>query len=337
MFNPCPPAMALQNYVYLNRPVWHLSGGSRQGEELQMSERVELVEVSPRDGLQNEAAQVGTADKLELIDRARRARLDRIEATSFVNPKKVPQMADAEAIMSGLRGRDDIAASVLALNLRGVDRGLQAGAREINYVVIASDEFSVRNNGAPTLDTLNVWPEVADRVQRAGAKLCLVLGASFGCPFEGEVPISRIAMIVEAIAAHAPQEFALADTIGVGVPADVKARFKVAASILPATVKLRAHFHNTRNTGVANALAAYEAGVKILDSSLGGIGGCPFAPGAAGNVATEDLVYMFERSGISTGVDLDAAIDAAQWITARLGRQATGMVSRAPRFPRAAA
>jgi hydroxymethylglutaryl-CoA lyase len=301
-----------------------------------MSERVELVEVSPRDGLQNEASLVGTDDKLSLIDRARRANLRRIEVTSFVNPKKVPQMADADAVMAGLRGRDDIAASVLALNLRGVERGLEAGAREINYVIVASDAFSIRNNGAPTLDTLKVWPEVVEKVRQAGAKLGFVLGASFGCPFEGEVPVARIAMIAEAIAGHAPDEFALADTIGVGVPADVKARFAAVASVLPASARLRAHFHNTRNTGVANALAAYEAGVKILDSSLGGIGGCPFAPGAAGNVATEDLVYMFERSGISTGVDLDAAVNAARWITGRLGRQATGMVSRAPAFPRPA-
>jgi hydroxymethylglutaryl-CoA lyase len=301
-----------------------------------MSEKVELVEVSPRDGLQNEASPVGTEDKLGLIDRARRAGLDRIEVTSFVNPKKVPQMADADAVMSGVRGREDILASVLALNLRGVDRGLEAGAREINYVIIASDEFSIRNNGAPTLDTLKMWPEVVARVRGAGARLGFVLGASFGCPFEGEVPVARIAMIAERIAAHAPDEFALADTIGVGVPADVKARFAAVSSILPATAHLRAHFHNTRNTGVANALAAYEAGVKILDSSLGGIGGCPFAPGAAGNVATEDLVYMFERSGIATGVDLDAAIEAANWITGRLGRQATAMVSRAPPFPRRA-
>jgi hydroxymethylglutaryl-CoA lyase len=302
-----------------------------------MSERVELVEVSPRDGLQNEAALIGTDDKLGLIDRAHRAGLARIEVTSFVNPAKVPQMADADAVMAGVRGRDDISASVLALNLKGVERALQAGARDINYVIVASDEFSIRNNGAPTLDTLKVWPQVVERVRGAGARLGFVLGASFGCPFEGEVPVARIAMIAEAIAAHAPDEFALADTIGVGVPADVKARFAAIASILPSQTQLRAHFHNTRNTGVANALVAYEAGVRILDSSLGGIGGCPFAPGAAGNVATEDLVYMFERSGIATGVDLDAAIDAARWITGRLGRQATGMVSRAPRFPRAAA
>ena len=295
-----------------------------------------MVEVSPRDGLQNEASLIGTADKLGLIDRARRAGLQRIEVTSFVNPKKVPQMADADAVMAGVRGRSDIAASVLALNLRGVERGLEAGAREINYVIVASDEFSIRNNGAPTLDTLKVWPDIVARVRGAGAKLGFVLGASFGCPFEGEVPVGRIAMIAEAIAAHAPDEFALADTIGVGVPADVKARFAAVCAILPASTSLRAHFHNTRNTGVANALAAYEAGVTILDSSLGGIGGCPFAPGAAGNVATEDLIYLFERSGISTGIDLEAAIEAARWITGLLGRQATGMVSRAPVFPRPA-
>ena len=298
-----------------------------------MADRVELVEVSPRDGLQNESVVLSTPDKLELIDRALKAGLRRVEVTSFVNPKKVPQMADADDVMAGVAQRHGAALSVLALNLRGVERALAAGATEINYVFVASDTFSIRNNGAPTLDTLRVWPEVVALVRARGAKLGAVIGAAFGCPFEGEVPVSRIVSVVQPLLDNRPDELTLADTIGVGVPADVKVRFAAVRDLAGPDVALRAHFHNTRNTGVANALAAYEAGVTILDSSLGGIGGCPFAPAAAGNVATEDLVYLFDRMGVQTGVDLDAAIDAARWITGRLGKHATGMVCRAGGFP----
>ena len=198
---------------------------------------------------------------------------------------------------------------------------------------MASNEFSIRNNGAPTQDTINVWPQVAQMARARGARLGAVIAAAFGCPFEGEVPVARLSAIAEKLAPHAPDELTLADTIGVGVPADVKARFPAVRAAIGPQPALRAHFHNTRNTGVANALAAYEIGVTILDSSLGGIGGCPFAPAAAGNVATEDLVYLFDRMGVKTGVDLDAAIETARWITDRLGRSATGMVCRAGGFP----
>ncbi|MBI1251002.1 MAG: hydroxymethylglutaryl-CoA lyase [Alphaproteobacteria bacterium] len=299
-----------------------------------MGERVDLVEVSPRDGLQNEAALIATEDKLALIDRARAAGLNRIEAASFVNPKKVPQMADAEPVMAGCLARPGADYSVLALNLRGLERALAAGAREINYVFVASETFSIRNNGAPTFDTLQVWPEAHARAREAGVKLAAVVSAAFGCPFEGEVPIARVMAVTEKVFAHAPDEFALADTIGVGVPSDVKARFAEVAKAAPKSVKLRAHFHDTRKTGVANALTAFENGVTILDGSLGGVGGCPFAPGAAGNVATEDLVYAFQRSGVETGVDLDRAIEAARWILDKLGRGHGGAVARAGGFPR---
>ena len=299
-----------------------------------MADRVELVEVSPRDGLQNEKAILDAATKIELIARARRAGLRRIEATSFVNPKKVPQMADADAVYAGAARAEVSGLSVLALNLRGVERALAAGVHEINYVFVASDAFSIRNNGAPTADTLTIWPEVVEVARRHGAQVGAVIGASFGCPFEGEVPEGRLAGIAERLAATPPDELTLADTIGVGVPCEVKARFKLVGEVIGRGVRLRAHFHNTRNTGVANALAAYEIGVKVLDASLGGIGGCPFAPNAAGNVATEDLGYLFERMGVATGLDLDATIDAARWIAGQIDRPATGMVSRAGGFPK---
>lgn len=324
---------ARQKIVYIAGRFWHIEMALKTVGSVPMSGEVELVEVSPRDGLQNESVVLATADKLALIDRALKAGLRRIEATSFVNPKKVPQMADAEAVMAGALERRAAALSVLALNPRGVERALAAGAVEINYVFVASNAFSIRNSGAPTWDTMRHWPEVAATARAHNAKLGVVIGAAFGCPFEGEVPIAQISSIAEALMAHAPDELTLADTIGVGVPADVKARFGAMKQIVGPEIRLRAHFHNTRNTAVANALAAYESGVTILDSSLGGIGGCPFAPAAAGNVATEDLVYLFERSGVKTGVDLDAAIEAAKWVTGRLGKNATGMVCRAGGFP----
>jgi len=301
-----------------------------------MTDAVELVEVSPRDGLQNEQTLISTEHKLALITRAYAAGLTRIETTSFVNPKKVPQMADADAVMAGALANPGPAYAVLALNLRGLERALAAGAREINYVFVASDEFSIRNNGAPTFDTLKAWPEACAAARAASVKIAAVLSTSFGCPFEGEVPVKRVAQVCEAIAAHAPDEFALADTIGVATPKDVRERYAAIAPLFPATTKLRAHFHDTRRTAIANALAAYEAGVKILDGSLGGVGGCPFAPGAAGNVATEDLVYLFERMGVVTGVNLDAAIDTARWVLSLLGREG-GAVAKAGGFPKGAA
>ncbi len=297
-----------------------------------MAEAVEFVEVSPRDGLQNEATLIATEDKLALIDRAAAAGLRRIETTSFVNPRRVPQMADADAVAAGCAARPGPAYSVLALNLRGLERALEAGA-EINYVFVASETFSIRNNGAPTFETLKAWPEAHARAREAGVKIAAVISAAFGCPFEGEIPIARVMQVAEAVFAHAPDEIALADTIGVAVPADVKSRFAALAAAAPQGVRLRAHFHDTRRTGVANALTAFEYGVPIIDASLGGVGGCPFAPGAAGNVATEDVAYAFERAGVRTGVDLDAAIETARWILDKLGRDGGG-VARAGGFPK---
>lgn len=295
--------------------------------------RVEIVEVSPRDGLQNEPEIVSTAHKLELIARARAAGFQRIEASSFVNPKKVPQMADAAEIHAGLP--DDGGTYVaLVLNLRGYERAVEAGAKEINYVLVASDTFSIRNNGAPTWDTLPGWAAVAEKAKADVVKATLVIGASFGCPFEGEIPVARVVEVAtRACAAAVPAELALADTIGVGSPFDVKARFGAVAKAVPG-VTLRAHFHNTRNTGLANAVAAIEAGVTILDASLAGIGGCPFAPGAAGNIPSEDLIYMLHRMGVETGIDLDAAVETAQFISGVLGRPTPGGVSRAGVFPK---
>jgi len=296
-------------------------------------EKLELVEVSPRDGLQNEPEVVATASKLELIHRIVGAGFRRLEAGSFVNPKKVPQMADGDAVFAGLPKRNDTTFIALALNLRGVERALAARATEINYVFCASDGFSIRNNGATVEETFAVWPEVAAKAKGGGARLSATISTSFGCPFDGEVPVARVVSVAERCVDQDIFELALADTIGVAAPSDVHERFRAVKAAIPKTIQLRAHFHNTRNTALANAVAAVEEGVRVLDGSLGGIGGCPFAPGAAGNVPTEDLLYMFTRMGFDTGVDLDRAIDAAKFIGGVLGRKTPGMVSRAPKWP----
>ncbi len=298
-------------------------------------EKLELVEVSPRDGLQNEPDIVSTENKLALIQRIVSAGFRRLEAGSFVNPKKVPQMADGDAVFAGIEPRSDVTYIALALNLRGVERALAAGAKEINYVFCASDGFSVRNNGGTVEETFRVWPEVAEAAKRGGARLSATVSTAFGCPFDGEVPVARVVEVAERCVAQDIFELAIADTIGVAAPSDVHERFRAVKAAVPARIQLRAHFHNTRNTALANAVAAVEEGVRVLDGSLAGIGGCPFAPGAAGNVPSEDLLYMFNRMGFDTGIDLDAAIEAAHFISDVLGRKTPGMVSRAPKWPRA--
>ena len=290
---------------------------------------IEIVEVSPRDGLQNEAVLLPTADKLELIRRAEAAGLRRLEVASFVNPARVPQMADAEAVVAGLTPNPGHIG--LALNRRGFDRAVAAGLAEVNLAVMASETFNRRNQGASTEATLAAFAEL--RAARPhGLRLSLTIGAAFGCPFEGEVPLSRLLQVVEAAMASPPDEIALADTIGVAVPREVAERV-AAVQRVTREVPLRLHFHNTRGTGLANAWAGLEAGVRVLDASLGGVGGCPFAPRATGNIATEDLVYMLERSGVATGIDLGAAIEAATWLEGRLGRTVPGLVMKAGDFP----
>ena len=298
-----------------------------------MREKLELVEVSPRDGLQNEPELVSTIDKLKLIELILAAGFKRLEAGSFVNPKKVPQMADGPEVFAGLPKGSDATFIALALNVRGVERALEAGAKEINYVFCASDGFSIRNNGGTVLETFDAWPEAAAKAREGGARLSATISTAFGCPFDGEVAVARVVSVAERCAGQDIFELALADTIGVASPKDVHERFKAVKAALPGSIQLRAHFHNTRNTALANAAAAVEEGVRVLDGSLGGVGGCPFAPGAAGNAPTEDLAYMFARMGFDTGIDLDAAIDAAKFLSRTLGRRTPGMVSRAPKWP----
>jgi hydroxymethylglutaryl-CoA lyase len=293
---------------------------------------VEIVEVSPRDGLQSEDVVVDTDTKIELINRAVDAGARRIEVCSFVNPARVPQMADAEAVLAGLPARDDVTYIGLVLNRRGFDRAATAGMREINVVAVTTDTFGLRNQGATSDETVAVFEEIAPLAIDAGIRPTLTISTAFGCPYDGEVPVERVTGIVRRGAAAGAAEIALADTIGVAVPTDVTARIGAARAVLNGAA-LRAHFHNTRNTGIANAYAAVEADVDALDASLGGIGGCPFAPNATGNIPTEDLAFMLERMGIETGLDLARLAAVVPWIEDKLGKRVPGLLSKAGLFP----
>jgi hydroxymethylglutaryl-CoA lyase len=309
-----------------------LYAGPEGGEWMKASGFIGIVEVGPRDGLQSEAAVLPTATKIELIERAIAAGVKRVEVTSFVNPQRVPQMADAEAVLAGLPRRDDIQFIGLVLNRKGVERAIAAGCTEIGMAVAASDTFNRRNQGASTSESVEAWLEIATAARRAGLRAQVTISTAFGCPFEGKVPAERVVELARRVAEAAPVEVALADTIGVGVPAQVTELVGRVRESLP-HLPLRGHFHNTRNTGLANAYAAVQAGVSTLDASLGGIGGCPFAPAATGNIATEDLLYMLGHSGFDTGVSLAAAIETARWLQSQLGHAVPGMLVKAGDFP----
>ena len=299
-----------------------------------MRSSVEIVEVGPRDGLQSEPGVMSTDTKIEFINRLIGAGIRRLEVTSFVNPKKVPQMADAEQVLAALSRRPDTWYVGLVLNRKGFDRALAAGCNEIGMAVVASDTFNRRNQGVGTDESIAAWLEIAALAHANGIRAQVTVSAAFGCPFEGEVSVERVLEIAQRVAEGRPHEIAFADTIGVGVPAQVTELFGRAREILPG-MRLRGHFHNTRNTGLANAYAAFSAGAVALDASTGGIGGCPFAPAATGNIPTEDLVYMLHRCGVQTGLDLDQLIDTGKWLQEALGRPVPGMLVKAGTFPRA--
>ena len=301
-----------------------------------MSRTIEIVEVGPRDGLQSEPGVMPTAAKVEFIERLIDAGLRRLEVTSFVNPKKVPQMADAEQVLAGLNKRPDVRYVGLVLNHKGFERAVAAGCNEIGMAVVASDTFNRRNQGVGTEDSIAAWLDIAKAAHAAGVRPQVTVSAAFGCPFEGEIPVDRVIEVAKRVAEANPYEVAFADTIGVGVPSQVTEILGRAREALPG-VRLRAHFHNTRNTGLANAYAAVEAGVSALDSSAGGIGGCPFAPAATGNIPTEDLVYMLHRMGVSTGIDLEKLLATGEWLQQTLGRNVPSMLLKAGGFPKPSA
>jgi len=292
---------------------------------------IEIVEVSPRDGLQNEAEILSVEHKVMLVKSVIAAGARRIEVASFVNPARVPQMADAEAVVAALPDAQLVYIG-LVLNRRGAVRALATKVHELGAVCVTTDTFAMRNQGQTSAQSIDIACDIVGLANAAGRRAQVTIAAAFGCPFEGEVSPDRVVAMARQAAASGAIEVALADTIGVAVPVDVSALVaRVRAEIAPLPV--RVHLHNTRNTGLANMWAAVEAGAATIDSSLGGLGGCPFAPGAAGNIPTEDVVYLLERSGIATGLDLDALIDAAKWLTPIMGRPLPGMVSKAGRFP----
>lgn len=302
---------------------------------------VDIVEVGARDGLQNEKGVISTEGKLGLITRLLDAGVRRIEVASFVNPARVPQMADGEAVIEALPDLPGVSYIGLCLNKRGVLRALASreggrrGVDEAGCVLVASDTFGQRNQGQTIEEGIVENRAMLKLAAEGGLIPQVTISAAFGCPFEGHVPPETVVRLAGEMADAGAIEIALADTIGVGFPAQVEdlvARVREAAP----GVRLRAHFHNTRGTGIANAWAAYKAGVEVLDSSLGGLGGCPFAPKATGNISTEELVYMMDRSGIATGLNLDRLIEANHWFETILGRPMPSLVARAGNWTGAA-
>jgi hydroxymethylglutaryl-CoA lyase len=299
-----------------------------------MSGRIDIVEVGARDGLQNEKTVLDVGQKVALIGRLEAAGVRRQEVVSFVNPKRVPQMAGAEEIMAALPHDPRRSRIGLVLNARGWDRCVAAACDEANVVVCASDGFGIRNQGASVTEQIATLTAIAGRKHaEGGPPITMTVSVAFGCPFDGEVAEDQVLAIVREAVAARVDEIALADTIGVADPWLVRKRVEAVQALI-GDIPLRMHFHDTRNTGIANAFASVEAGVRILDASVGGLGGCPFAPAATGNIGTEDLVYMLERAGFETGLDVGRLIETARWVGDLIGKPPASAVARAGVFPK---
>jgi len=294
-----------------------------------MTRGVTICDVAPRDGLQNDAKVLEPAVRTELVERLAAAGLPRIEAVSFVNPERVPQMAGAEEVVAGIERRDGVVYAGLVLNEKGYDRFRETVLDEVHAAFASTETFNRRNQNAAVEESLEMARRIVARAHEDGRRATVTIGASFGCPFEGAVDPGRVADLAAQLAEAGADEIILADTIGVAVPGMVRDLVGRAVQ-LPAPIGV--HLHNTRNTGIANAFAAIEAGATMLDASVGGIGGCPFAPRATGNICTEDLVYLLHGEGIETGIDLDTLIEVAGWLEGVLERQLEGMVYRAGTF-----
>lgn len=298
-----------------------------------MPRAIEIVEVGPRDGLQNDPVLMPTEVKIELVERLIDAGVRRMEAASFVHPKLVPAMANSDTVMSRVPRDKGVKYIGLALNERGMRRALEAKCDEVNYVMVASEGFGKRNQNATPEESADLFDRIAVLAHDDGVPVSVTISVAFGDPFDGEVPVGTVAMLAKRAAAAGAIEIALGDTIGVANPWDVRARIDAVRHVAP-DVRLRMHFHNTRNTALANVHAAVEGGVDVIDASVGGIGGCPFAPKATGNVATEDVVYMLERAGFDTGLDLGKLIETAKWLeTEGLKHPVESMLSKAGGFP----
>ena len=291
--------------------------------------RVQVVEVGPRDGLQNEDKMLALQVRAELCDRLAAAGIPRIEAASFVNPKRVPQMAGAEEVMAAIDRRPGTSYAGLVLNERGYERAVEAGVDEVRYAFPVTETFAKRNQNTTVADATQLAGRLVERARLDGVRVSITLSAAFGDPFEGRVEPGHVLGIAEEVGAANPDEIVLADTIGVGVPSQVR---ELVEGVLAFGVTVGCHFHDTRNTGIANAAASVESGATVLDASVGGTGGCPFTPRATGNVATEDLVYLLHGMGHETGIDLDALIEVAEWMAEQLGKELPGQVYKAGNF-----
>ena len=294
--------------------------------------KISILEVGPRDGLQSEPEILPTEVKKEFITRTINAGIKQIEVTSFVHPKKVTQMADAEKLVESLPENDDVTYIGLIMNQRGFERARDCGIDEVGMVIVSTDTYNMKNQNVVTQESIDNWLSIAAEAKSAGIRTSVVIACSFGCPYEGEIDPEHIASIAEQVLEGKPDVLGLADSVGVAVPSQIKRTFSLVKELAP-SIPLRTHLHNTRNTGLANAAAAVEAGVSIIDASTGGIGGCPFAPRATGNIPTDDLLYMLDRSGIETGVDLRQVVKTTDWLEEQLGRAVPAMVPKAGIFP----
>lgn len=291
--------------------------------------KIEIVDVGPRDGLQNEDVHLSPEVRAELCDRLAATGIPRVEAASFVNPKLVSQMAGAEEVMGGTESRPETSYAGLILNEKGYERAVEAGVDEVRYAFPVTDEFARHNQNTTVEDAVELATRLTERARLDGVRASVTLAAAFGCPFEGRVAPATVLNIAEQVASTAPDEIVLADTIGAGVPTQVH---ELVEGVQETNVTVGCHFHDTRNTGIANAVAAVESGATVLDASVGGTGGCPFAPRATGNISTEDLIYTLHGMGYETGIDLEALIGVAEWLSEQLGKELPGQVYKAGNF-----
>ncbi len=291
--------------------------------------RVEIVDVGPRDGLQNEDRTLPPEVRAELCDRLAGAGIPRVEAASFVNPKRVPQMAGAEDVMQKIERNPGTSYAGLVLNERGYERAIQAGVDEVRYAFPVTETFAKRNQNTTVDEAAALAGRLTERARLDGVRVSITLSAAFGDPFEGRVEPETVIDLAGRVSDSAPDEIVLADTIGVGVPSQVQ---ELVTEVSKTGITVGCHFHDTRNTGIANAAAAVESGATVLDASVGGTGGCPFAPRATGNIATEDLVYLLHGMGYETGIDLEALIEVAAWLAGQLGKELPGQVYKAGNF-----
>jgi hydroxymethylglutaryl-CoA lyase/(R)-citramalyl-CoA lyase len=291
--------------------------------------RVEIVDVGPRDGLQNEDKTLSPEVRAELCNRLAEAGVPRVEAASFVHPKLVPQMAGAEEVMANIERRPGTSYAGLVLNEKGYERAVEAGVDEVRYAFPVTETFAERNQNTTVTEAIDLTGRLVERARQDEVRFSVTLSAVFGCPFEGRVDPEIVLGIVEKMADAKPDEIVLADTIGVGVPSQVR---ELVGAVSGHGITVGCHFHDTRNTGIANAVAAVEAGTKVLDASVGGTGGCPFAPKATGNIATEDLVYLLHGMGHETGIDLERLVECAAWLAGQLGKELPGQVHKAGTF-----